>query len=389
MSQELINRSPDLKQLQDEGFELEVSGSHAIVHHVPYLNDMREIREDGILVSPIALQGQRASYKHGGTHVIYFKGEMPCELDSNPITSIQHDTNSITLAGIECDYSFSNKPQSGYRDYYEKFTRYIDIISAPAKSKDDNVTAKTYRRIISSGDSVFIYEDTNASRAGISFMNDLFKEQKIGIIGLGGTGSYILDLIAKTPVAEIHLFDGDDFCQHNAFRAPGAAKMSIFPKVKNKARYFKKVYDEMHKNIIAHALFLKKQNQYLLRGLDFVFVCVDSGTARQVVISALLKYGIRFIDTGIGIDIYKNELYGAVRNTAIINGKSSSPFSTIFFDDNADDVYASNVQTADLNCFCATLAVIKWKKIYGFYQDLNPKDYTIYSLNDGELHYED
>jgi hypothetical protein len=34
---------------------------------------------------------------------------------------------------------------------------------------------------------------------------------KIAIIGLGGTGSYVLDLAAKTPVKEIHLFDGDKF----------------------------------------------------------------------------------------------------------------------------------------------------------------------------------
>ena len=46
--------------------------------------------------------------------------------------------------------------------------------------------------------------------------------KKIIILGLGGTGSYILDLVAKTPVKEIHLYDGDTFYQHNAFRSPGA-----------------------------------------------------------------------------------------------------------------------------------------------------------------------
>ncbi|WP_318271316.1 ThiF family adenylyltransferase [Sphingobacterium cellulitidis] len=44
------------------------------------------------------------------------------------------------------------------------------------------------------------------------------ERQKIAIIGLGGTGAYILDMVAKTPVKEIHLFDGDSFDQHNAFR---------------------------------------------------------------------------------------------------------------------------------------------------------------------------
>jgi len=31
-----------------------------------------------------------------------------------------------------------------------------------------------------------------------------------------------LDFIAKTPVREIRIIDGDEFLQHNAFRAPGA-----------------------------------------------------------------------------------------------------------------------------------------------------------------------
>ena len=44
-------------------------------------------------------------------------------------------------------------------------------------------------------------------------------------MGLGGTGSYVLDLVAKTPVWEIHLFDGDAFLQHNAFRSPGAPSL--------------------------------------------------------------------------------------------------------------------------------------------------------------------
>src|SRR5688572_24496500 len=68
----------------------------------------------------------------------------------------------------------------------------------------------------------FNYPDTNSSRAGIETLNERFHGQKIAIIGLGGTGSYILDLVTKSPVGEIHLFDGDVFELHNAFRAPGA-----------------------------------------------------------------------------------------------------------------------------------------------------------------------
>lgn len=33
----------------------------------------------------------------------------------------------------------------------------------------------------------------------------------VAIAALGGAGPYVLDLVAKTPVRDIHLFDGDSF----------------------------------------------------------------------------------------------------------------------------------------------------------------------------------
>ncbi len=60
--------------------------------------------------------------------------------------------------------------------------------------------------------SVFRYLDSASSRAG-------------AIVGLGGTGSFILDLIAKTPIHEIHPYDADKLYTHNAFRGAPAASV--------------------------------------------------------------------------------------------------------------------------------------------------------------------
>ena len=43
------------------------------------------------------------------------------------------------------------------------------------------------------------------ARAAIGPIQDRIRDQRIAIIGLGGTGAYVLDLIAKTPVQAIHL----------------------------------------------------------------------------------------------------------------------------------------------------------------------------------------
>ena len=60
----------------------------------------------------------------------------------------------------------------------------------------------------------------------------------VAIAGPGGTGSYVLDLVAKTPVRDIHLFDGDSFMSHNAFRAPGAASLEELRALPKKVDYF-------------------------------------------------------------------------------------------------------------------------------------------------------
>ena len=67
----------------------------------------------------------------------------------------------------------------------------------------------------------------------------------MAIVGLGGTGSYILDFLAKTPVQHIHLFDGDRFLQHNAFRSPGAPSLEELQEELSKVGWFQRIYSRM------------------------------------------------------------------------------------------------------------------------------------------------
>ncbi len=386
MSQEQINLSPDLKRLQDEGYEIEVKEGCAIVFHIPYLKANGSV-DFGTLVSPINFQGSIAVYDH--QHVIYFDGEQPCRGDGTVITGIVHGADTTVRAGILCKLSFSNKPLEGYKDYYHKFTRYIEIISAPAIHKDNSVTAATFRKVVSDDHSVFVYEDTNASRSGITELSKKQTGQKVGIIGLGGTGSYLLDLIAKTPVDEIHLFDGDVFCQHNAFRAPGAPNIEVFSEGVNKADYYFKIYSQMHNGIVAHSQYLDAENRSELNGLDFVFLCIDSGDAKRDIVEYLVDNNIHFIDTGIDVNVIEGKLLGTVRNTAfMVPDKYDKLKKSLSYGAVHNDVYSSSIQTAELNSLCATTAVLKWKKEIGFYQDLSASSIIVYDTNDGEYKYE-
>lgn len=389
MLQQQINRSPDLKRLRDEGFEIEVKGGYLIVHHIPYVNGNREIRF-GKLITTLSLNND-VTIKPDN-HVISFMGEYPCNKDGSIITAIQHSgqQNQALFDGIIINFSFSNKPPNGYDNYYDKIFRYTEIITAPAKSIDKTVTARTFKVIIDSEDeTVFNYIDSNSSRANIYQLNSKFKGQRVAIIGLGGTGSYILDLVAKTPVEEILLFDSDEFLQHNAFRAPGAASIETLNKRLKKVDYFEGIYSQMRKGIKSYPEKITENNIELLRGLSYVFICIDSNSARSMIISNLKKFGVTFIDAGLGVNVVDENLIGQLRVTVGTPAKYDHIPNRIGTTSLEDDEYATNIQIADLNAFNALMAVIKWKKLSGFYQDLKQEFNSTYSINTSQLINED
>jgi hypothetical protein len=387
MSQLLINRSPDLKRLRDEGYEIEVRSNHLLVHSVPYMN-AKGVVARGTLVSPLTLAGDVTT--RPTDHIAYFIGEHPCRNDKTLIPQIKHQSNRSQLATDVCiDHSFSNKPVEGYANYYEKMTRYIEIISSYAIFFDPTLTARTFKVVESKeSSSPFVYVDTASSRSGIGAISEKLALSKIAIVGLGGTGSYILDLLAKTPVKEIHLFDGDVFLQHNSFRSPGAASLDDLLAQPSKVQYFKNTYSKMHKNIIAHEGFVTEANVNNLEGFDFVFLSIDKGAVKKLIIEELQKNRIPFIDVGMGIEVSEDSgaLLGICRVTTNSALKSDHILKRISLSDAADDgVYGSNIQVADLNALNAVLAVIKWKKLYGFYHDMELEHHSTYSTNVNQL----
>ncbi len=385
MSQKLISHSPDLKKLRDEGYEVEVKNAHLLVGHVPYVNSKKEIAF-GVLITPLGdLAGDKTARPQD--HVIHFAGEHPCDREGNVIKGIQHASEKKVLAeGVETDHSFSNKPEAGFPDYYEKVTHYVRIIEHQAQSLDASATSRTFKVIESSdSDIVFNYLDTNSSRAEIETMSAKLQKLKVAIVGLGGTGSYVLDFVAKTPVGEIHLFDKDDFLSHNAFRAPGAASLEKLREQPKKVAYLHEVYSKMHKHITPHDYHLDSQTLDEVSGMDFVFICLDEGEAKQAIIKKLIDAEIPFVDVGVGISVVDGLLFGSVRVTTGTKDKNDHIDKRISFADNGDDDYDKNIQIAEINALNAALAVIKWKKLFGFYHDLEKEYHSVYEINSNKI----
>jgi hypothetical protein len=384
MSPPLISRSPDLQRLRDDGYEIEISGSYLLIHSVPYVAADKTVKR-GILVSELTLAGDVTAAP--STHVAMFVGDHPCNRDGTEIAQIKHSVvNQTVREGMVAAHQFSNKPAGGYPDYFAKMTRYIEIISAPAQAIDPSATAKTFKLIESTGDSVFEYLDTASSRAGINRVSDKLKPLTIAIIGNGGTGSYVLDLVAKTPVKAIHLFDGDKFFQHNAFRAPGAPSVEELKAAPFKVDYLAAQYARMRKHIVPHTVRIVETNLHLLDAMDFVFICIDRGDARKLIVDYLDARRKSFIDVGMGVELVTDDasLIGVVRVTTSTEQKRDHvtvrhriPFAL----GPQDDDYRRNIQIADLNALNAAFAVIKWKKLYGVYQDREEEHHTTYSIN--------
>ena len=60
MSHQPANPSPDIVRLRNEGYEVEIRGTHLLISHVPYVNSTRQI-EFGTLVSTLALAGDKVT----------------------------------------------------------------------------------------------------------------------------------------------------------------------------------------------------------------------------------------------------------------------------------------------------------------------------------------
>ena len=132
----------------------------------------------------------------------------------------------------------------------------------------------------------FKIPNTFEARAMIGPVQDRIRDQRIAIIGLGGTGAYVLDLIAKTPVAKIHLLDSDDLDWHNFMRAPGAPTAEeIESRHKgrlSKTDYYHSKYASLREGIHPHAIRVDGASMFAeflaAHPVDYAFVCIDQLT---------------------------------------------------------------------------------------------------------------
>ena len=396
MSQRLVSLNPDLSRLRADGLDVSVGKSkHLFIRGVPYVNAAKEVKR-GIIASVLDLAGENTVAPN--EHVIFFVGDPPCDEHGAALPGVSPNANQALGDGLTPNHQISRKPTTGpnpgkYADYYEKIKTYIAIICNPAQAIDPFANPYTHPVVVPEDDdgSVFNYLDTAATKAGIVLANRKLEGPKIAIVGTGGTGGYVLDYVAKTPVAEIHLFDRDMFLNHNAFRCPGAPSLEELGKKQQKVEYLAAIYSRMRKKVIAHNCYIDETTIEQLKEMTFVFICIDKGAGKRLIVERLEEWGIPFIDVGMGIQLGDNNTLGGIVTVTTSTATKRDHFRTrtAFADGEAANEYSNNVHLAELNGLNAALAVIKWKKLCGYYDDTTREHYSAYTVRTNRLISED
>ncbi len=132
----------------------------------------------------------------------------------------------------------------------------------------------------------------------------ILSQIKIGVIGLGGGGSHIVQQLAHLGVKNYVLFDYDIVDETNLNRLIGASLLDIKTKTK-KTVVASRIINQLHLDAKINAI----EDDWLndpesLQECDIVFGCVDSYLARRDIESECRRYLIPYID--IGMDVYND-----------------------------------------------------------------------------------
>ncbi len=385
MFQKLVSHNDDIKRLVEKGYAVAFDSNHMVIRDIPYLDANRQIQVGAIVTKLEFVDNERVTQQN---HQVSFAGGSPYGIDGTPISNLGDNPHQLLLSencnDVVVQRIFSNKPKDTgkFADFFEKIDSYVSIISGPAMELYD-VTPYTYR-IAKGGESksMFKYHDTLTSRAEITDLSAKFKDDVVALIGLGGTGAYVLDFLVKTPVREIRAFDLDSFHVHNAFRSPGKLEETELGKAK--AEVYHSRYDNFRTGLFVQPKFIDASCADDLKGVTFAFVCIDKGSSRAEIFDLLISKNIPFIDVGMGLHRQRGSLSGQLRTTYYsaeqgqnIRDKDLAPLT-----DGPDDIYKTNIQIGELNALNASLAVLRFKQLRGFYFEETPWEHLLFDLSD-------
>jgi len=127
---------------------------------------------------------------------------------------------------------------------------------------------------------------------GENAMNRL-RNARVAVFGVGGVGGYVVEVLARSGVGELHLVDNDTVSLSNLNRQIIALHSTLGrPKVEVAEE---RIHDiNPHCKVVKHPLFYLPENadEIDLGQMDYVVDCIDTVTAKVELISRCHKMGI-------------------------------------------------------------------------------------------------
>jgi len=368
--QELANRNRFIDTLIKLGYDIGFINSHLVIFGVPYLCARGELKHFDVISTLDLREGYLID--RPSDHKVWINGDVPYNTDGRPVSMNSGSESHAVSADLIGTTYLSSKPLRGYYESIEeKISQYLDLIVPPARQKFPHATPL---RVLEQKQHELLsplkFPDALSARDGTVELSHRLLRLKVGIVGCGGTGSYILDFIAKTHVSEIHIFDDDIVHLHTLFRLPGVYTDKHLGMRKVDA--LTEVYSGFHGGIMPHADRVTGTNVSMLSDLDFVFIAVDDGPSRQLISAACDGFSIPFVDVGMGLTKGSAGLFGFVRTAGgevgdfrLLNGTEWLPAENPH-----DNEYRRQPQIAELNALNAAIAVIRFKQRFGFFDRL-------------------
>ncbi|AIR89764.1 tRNA cyclic N6-threonylcarbamoyladenosine(37) synthase TcdA [Pseudomonas cremoricolorata] len=125
------------------------------------------------------------------------------------------------------------------------------------------------------------------------------REAHVGVVGIGGVGSWVAEALARSGVGEISLFDLDDVCVSNTNRQAHALQGQIGrAKVDSTAERLRAINPDCQVHAVADFVTRESMAEHITEQLDCVIDCIDSVMAKAALIAWCRRRKIAIVTTG-------------------------------------------------------------------------------------------
>jgi molybdopterin/thiamine biosynthesis adenylyltransferase len=129
---------------------------------------------------------------------------------------------------------------------------------------------------------------------------DTLQSLRIGVIGLGGTGSPTATLLARSGAGELVLIDPDQLEESNLNRVRGARRSDVgHNKAELQDAFIRSMGLPTHVTSLADSVDTARGVD-AIASCDVVFGCTDDQIGREVLNTAVYAYALPYIDVGLG-----------------------------------------------------------------------------------------